>query len=226
MTIAYAPTADPVLDDAAIQTLRASLRGEVLRPDDRGYDDARRVWNAMVDQRPALIARCAGAADVVAAVGFAREQGLLVSVKGGGHGVAGKAVCDGGLMIDLSPMQAIAVDPVRRIARAEGGVTWGDFDRATQAVGLATTGGVIPSTGIAGLTLGGGIGFLMRRFGLSLRQPALRRRRHRRWAPADGQRRGAPRPLLGSARRRRQLRRRHRLHLPAPRRSARRCSAA
>jgi FAD/FMN-containing dehydrogenase len=157
----------PSLDDAAVRAFRAKLRGRLLRPADPGYDEARRVWNGMVDRYPALIARCAGAADVVAAVRFARAHDLAVSVKGGGHGVAGKAVCDGGLMIDCSPMRGIVVNPVRRTVRAGGGVTWGVFDRATQAHGLATTGGVIPSTGIAGLTLGGGIGFLMRHYGLS-----------------------------------------------------------
>jgi FAD/FMN-containing dehydrogenase len=120
----------------------------------------------MIDRRPDLIARCAGAADVIAAVTFARTHGLVVSVRGGGHNVTGNAVCDRGLMIDLSPMKGIRVDPTRRTVRAEAGLTWGEFDRETQAFGLATTGGQISSTGIAGLTLGGGLGWLHRAFGL------------------------------------------------------------
>ena len=156
------------LDDATIEAFRASLRGRLLRPDDEGYDAARRVWNGMIDRHPALIARCAGVADVVAAVEFARANDLLVSVRGGGHNVTGNAVCDGGLMIDLSPMKGIRVDPERRTAWAQAGLTWGEFDAETQAFGLATTGGQVSTTGIAGLTLGGGLGWLMRRFGLAV----------------------------------------------------------
>ncbi|HXH84685.1 MAG TPA: FAD-binding oxidoreductase [Candidatus Tectomicrobia bacterium] len=155
------------LDDAAITSLRAGFRGPLLRPGEAGYDAARRVDNAMIDRRPALIARCAGVADVLAAVRFARERDVVVSVRGGGHNVAGNAVCDGGLMIDLSPMKGVRVDPVARTARAAPGVTWGEFDHETQAFGLATTGGVISTTGIAGLTLGGGVGWLNGRFGLA-----------------------------------------------------------
>jgi FAD/FMN-containing dehydrogenase len=148
--------------------LRARFRGALLRPGEEGYAEARRVWNGAIDRRPALIARCAGADDVAEAVRFASERDLLVSVRGGGHAVAGHAVCDGGVMIDLSPMKAIRVDPVARTARAAGGVLWGELDRATQAAGLATTGGLISHTGIAGLTLGGGLGHLMRRHGLTV----------------------------------------------------------
>ncbi len=160
-------TAAAPLDHETVDAFRSSLRGPLLQQGDPDYDAARQVWNAMVDRRPALITRCAGAADVIAAIRFAREQGLAISVKGGGHSAAGKAVCDGGLMIDLSLMDGIRVDPVRRTARAEGGVTWGAFDRETQAFGLATTGGIVPTTGVGGLTLGGGLGYLMRRFGLA-----------------------------------------------------------
>ena len=149
-----------------LQSLRAGLRGALLQPGDPGYDAARHVWNGSIDRKPALIARCTGAADVIAAVAFARANGLLVSVRGGGHNVTGNAVCDGGLMIDLSPMKGIRVDPVARTVRAQGGVTWGDLDHETQAFGLATTGGQISTTGIAGLTLGGGLGWLMRKCGL------------------------------------------------------------
>lgn len=167
MTTSSVRTSFPALDESAVQAFGATLRGTALRPGDVGYDEARHVWNAMIDKHPALIAQCTHASDVALAVRFAREQGLPLTVKGGGHGVAGKAVCDGGLMIDLSPMQGIAVDAERHVAHVEGGVTWGAFDAATQAAGLATTGGVVATTGAIGLTLGGGIGFLMRHFGLS-----------------------------------------------------------
>jgi FAD/FMN-containing dehydrogenase len=156
------------LDDGAVQALRERLRGQLIRPGDDGYDAARTVWNAMIDHRPALIARCAGAANVIAAVTFAREQGLLVSIKGGGHSVAGLAVAEGGLMIDCTPMKGIRVDPVARTACAEPGLLWGEFDRETQAFGLATVGGVVASTGIAGLTLGGGQGWLAGKHGLTI----------------------------------------------------------
>ena len=154
------------VDEATIQQLRASLRGTLLCPGDDGYDAARRVWNAMIDRKPALIVRCVGVADVISAVKFARTHQLLVSVRGGGHNVTGNAVCDGGIMIDLSPMKGIRVDPVQRTARAQAGLTWGEFDHETQAFGLAVTGGQVSTTGIAGLTLGGGIGWLMRKCGL------------------------------------------------------------
>jgi hypothetical protein len=157
-----------LVDEAAIQALGTRLRSALLHPGDEGYDRARRVWNGMIDRRPALIARCAGAADVMASVDFAREHGLPVSIRGGGHNVAGHAVCDGGLMIDLSPMRHIWVDPVTRTARAAPGVLWEEFDHETQAFGLATVGGVVATTGIAGLTLGGGQGWLTGKYGLTL----------------------------------------------------------
>ena len=157
-----------VLEEAVVKEFQTRLRGKLLRPGDDGYDDARKVWNGMIDRRPVLIARCTGAADVIAAVTFAREQGLLVSIRGGGHNVAGNAVCDGGLMIDLAPMKSIRVDPVARTARAEPGVLGGEFDRETQAFGLATTGGFISTTGIAGLTLGGGQGWLASKYGFTI----------------------------------------------------------
>jgi FAD/FMN-containing dehydrogenase len=143
------------------------LRGELLCPDDDHYESARKIHNGMIDRRPALIVRCAGVADVMTAVTFARDHNLVVAVRGGGHGVPGFAVCDGGLMIDLSRMKGVRVDPVGRTARAEGGCTWGDFDHETQAFGLATVGGIARPTGIAGLTLGGGHGYLMRAYGLA-----------------------------------------------------------
>ena len=160
-------TSDTALAEDTVAAFKTTLRGALLRPGDDGYEAARTLWNAMIDKRPALIVRCVGVADVIQAVNFARTHDLLVAVRGGGHNVAGNAVCDGGLMIDLSPMKSVHVDPVRRTARAEPGATWREFDHETQAFGLATTGGVIPTTGVAGLTLGGGIGWLMGSYGLS-----------------------------------------------------------
>jgi FAD/FMN-containing dehydrogenase len=160
--------ADAVLGEGAVEALRASLRGPLLRAGDAGYGAARTIWNGMIDRRPALIARCAGAADVIAVVQFAREHDLLVSTRGGGHNIAGKAVCDGGLMIDLSRMKSIRVDPVARTVRAEPGVLGGEFDRETQAFGLATPVGTVSTTGIAGLTLGGGQSWLGSKYGLSI----------------------------------------------------------
>jgi len=145
-----------------------SFGGWVLTPGDPGYEEARRVWNGAIDRRPAFIAGCRGPGDVAAALRFARERDLPVAVRGGGHGVAGTAVCDDGLVIDLSPMKAISVDPAARTARAEAGLLWREFDAATQAMGLATTGGQMSETGIGGLTLGGGLGWLMRRHGLTV----------------------------------------------------------
>ena len=149
------------------ETLRADFQGELISPGDVAYEEARQIWNGMIDRRPALIARCAGVADVIAAVRYAREKDFMVAVRGGGHNVAGTAVCDGGLVIDLSGMKGIRVDPVERTVRAEPGLLWGEFDFETQAFGLATTGGIVTHTGLAGLTLGGGIGWLMRKYGLT-----------------------------------------------------------
>jgi FAD/FMN-containing dehydrogenase len=149
---------------AALET----FPGELLQPGEPGYDQARRVHNGLIDKRPALIARCFGAADVIAAVKLAQALGLETAIRAGGHNVAGRATVDGGVMIDLSPMKAIAVDTGRRTARVEAGVTWGELNAATQAHGLAVTGGVVSSTGVAGLTLGGGLGWLMGKFGLAL----------------------------------------------------------
>jgi len=152
----------------AVTELRRTFAGEILQPTDPGYEDARRVHNGLVDKRPALIAQCRGVADIVDAVHLARRLNLEVAVRGGGHNVAGRATIDGGLMIDLSPMKGIHVDAKARTARAQGGVTWAEFNRETQLHGLATTGGVVSTTGIAGLTLGGGIGWLMGKYGLAL----------------------------------------------------------
>src|SRR5262245_992844 len=145
---------DTVLDEATVQGFQTSLRGSLLRPGDAGYGDARKGWKCNIHQRPAPIARCAGVSDVINAVNFARTNQLLVSVRGGGHNIPGNCVCNGGLVIDLSSMKGIRVDPTSRTVRAEGGVKWGEFDHETQAFGLATPGGTDADTGIAGLTLG------------------------------------------------------------------------
>ena len=155
------------IDTQAFSSLQSAFRGELLLPGNADYDAARSVCNGMIDKRPALIARCRGAADVIAVVNFARERGLLVSVRGGGHNVAGLALCDGGVTIDVSLMRSIRVDPAARTVRAEAGVTWGELDREALAFGLATTGGMVSTTGIAGLTLGGGLGWQMARHGLA-----------------------------------------------------------
>ncbi|MBI4166472.1 MAG: FAD-binding oxidoreductase [Acidobacteria bacterium] len=155
------------LDDAALADLARHFRGELIRPGDPQYDAARRIWNGAIDRHPALVARCTGVADVQTAVRFARERDLLVALRGGGHNVAGTAVCDGGVVIDLSAMKGMWVDPAARTARAQPGLLWGEFDREAQAFGNATPGGIITHTGIAGLTLGGGLGWLMRRYGLT-----------------------------------------------------------
>ena len=155
------------LDEATLDNFKSGLRGQVLQPGDEGYDEARKVWNGMIDRRPAFIVRCAGVADVIGAVNFARTNQLLTSVRSGGHNIPGNSVCDGGIMIDLSLMKSVRVDPAARTARAESGLTWAEFDHETQAFALATTGGTVSNTGIAGLTLGGGIGWLSGRFGLT-----------------------------------------------------------
>ena len=162
-----APT-DRTIDEEALQGFVQGVRGNVLRPGDPGYDDARAIWNGLIDRKPALIVQPTGAADVVDAVNFAREHELLLSIKGGAHNVAGNAVNDDGLVIDLSKMRGVHVDPSTQTVRAQGGATWGDCDRETQLFGLAVPGGVVSTTGIAGLTLHGGVGHLRRKYGLSI----------------------------------------------------------
>ena len=156
------------LGEATIQAFKASLRGQLIQPADVDYEFARRVYNGMIDKRPALIARCCDAADVMLAVNFARNQQLMLAVRGGGHNGGGLGTCEGGLVVDLAPMHGIRVDPTARTVRAEGGCTWGDVDHATHAFGLATPSGIVSSTGVGGLTLGGGIGHLTRQFGLTI----------------------------------------------------------
>jgi indole-3-acetate monooxygenase len=199
------PSHHTALDDVAIAGLSRHFRGALVRPDDAAYDAQRRIWNGAIDRRPALIARCTGAADVRAAVGFARERELIVAVRGGGHNVAGTAVCDGGIVIDLSPMKGMWVDPRARTARAQPGLLWGEFNHETQPFGLATPGGMVSHTGIAGP-------HPRRRARLAdaparthCRQPPLGRRGHRGRRPRSGRRRGARRSLLGPPRWRRQL---------------------
>jgi FAD/FMN-containing dehydrogenase len=153
------------LQEETIRKFKESLRGELILAEDAGYDDARSIWNAMIDRRPALIVRCLGVADVVTCVKFAREHRLILSIKGGGHNISGLAVCEGGLMLDMSRMRGVWVDPSTRTARAQAGCLLGDVDRETQLHGLASVLGFISNTGIAGLTLGGGFGYLTRRFG-------------------------------------------------------------
>jgi len=160
-----APTA---LDVQTLDALRAQLRGTLSTPGDAEYDAARTIWNAMIDRRPAAIVRAAGAADVIAAVEFARREGLTLAIKGGGHNIAGNAVCDGGLMLDLSNMKSVRIDPAARTARVEPGAKLSDFDREAQAFGLATPLGINSTTGVAGLTLGGGFGWLSRKYGLTV----------------------------------------------------------
>jgi FAD/FMN-containing dehydrogenase len=155
------------LGAATVAELEQALRGELIRPGHEDYEQARKVWNGVHDRHPALIVRCHGLADVVEAVRFARSERMVVAVRGGGHSIPGFSTCDGGMVIDLSPMREVRVDAAARVATAEAGATWKEFDRATQEFGLATTGGLISSTGIAGFTLGGGVGWLMRRHGLA-----------------------------------------------------------
>src|SRR3954470_13606833 len=158
---------DPTILSPRLDELSGAFAGELLAPGDSGYDEARAVWNGMFDRRPAVIARCAGADDVVAAVDFARHLGVPVAVRGGGHSAAGHSTCDGGIVIDTGPMKDIRVDPHQRTVRAEAGLTWSEFDRETQNFGLAVTGGRFSTTGIAGLTLGSGSGWLERKCGLT-----------------------------------------------------------
>src|SRR5215208_2726660 len=165
-----ASTVETELDPAAVDELRASLSDELVQPADPGYDERRAVWNGSIDRHPALIARCANAADVIAALRFAERTGLPLAVRGGGHSFPGQSVCDGGVVIDLGPMKGIRVDPDARRATAQAGVLLGELDQATQQSGLVVPAGIVTHTGLAGLTLGGGIGWVMRKYGLTVDQ--------------------------------------------------------
>ena len=158
------------INGVAVDELQTSFQGDLVRPADAGYDEHRRVWNGSIDRRPALIARCTGVADVRAAIRFAHTQNLRVSVRGGGHSFPGLSVCDDGMLIDLGPMKGIRVDPEAGTARVQAGVLLGELDRETQEFGLAVPSGIVTHTGVAGLTLGGGIGWVMRKYGLTIDQ--------------------------------------------------------
>jgi FAD/FMN-containing dehydrogenase len=162
---AYVQSSGTIVSRPDLTALEQCFRGPLISPDDEGYDEARKVWNGSIDRKPMFIARCTGTADVTAAVDFARDNDLLVAVRGGAHNVAGNAVCDGGMVIDLSGLKGIWIDPATRTARVQPGVTWGEFDREAQAFGLATPGGLVSMTGVAGFTLGGGLGWLSRKYG-------------------------------------------------------------
>ncbi len=209
-------TTSASIGTAPYDELAGALRGDLIRPEDPGYDEARAVYNGMIDKRPAAIARCRDAADVVTCVRFARDHDAEIAVRGGGHNAGGLGVWDDALVIDLSLLRSTTVSPEDHTVRADAGCTWGDVDHATVAFGMATPSGFLASTGVAGLTLGGGIGYLTRRFGLTvdnllaadvvLADGTLR----------DGQRELPQRPVLGPARRGRELRHRHVVHVPLP----------
>ena len=207
------------VDNELVRDLAGRVSGPVLSPRDPGYDEARAVHNGLVDRRPAVIVRARTAGDVVAALALARRNGLEVSVRGGGHNVAGRAVTDGGLMISLADMHDIAVDPERATVTAQGGATWNELNAAAGAHGLAVTGGAVSTTGIAGLTLGGGLGWLMAKHGLAADNLLGVELVTAAGEVLEVDAVLAPGPVLGAARRRRELRRRHLAHLPpAPRR--------
>ena len=159
--------AETALDEAAVEEFRTGLRGKIILPSDDGYDEARELYNAMIDKRPSLIVRCAGVADVINSVNFARNNNLLLAVRGAGHNVAGLATCDGGIVIDLTQMKGMRIDLAARTVRGEPGLTWIELNHDLQEFGLAATGGFIATTGIGGLTLGGGLGWLVRQHGLA-----------------------------------------------------------
>jgi len=168
LTVKIRPSGDTTIEDGAIKALTKNLRGRFVRPGSQDYDQARTIWNAMIDRRPAAVIRCQSTDDIVQAVRFAAQHKLVLAVRGGGHNIAGNAVCDGGLMIDLSLMRTVRVDPAKRTAHVEPGATLADLDGAAQAAGLATPLGINSTTGVAGLTLGGGFGWLSRKLGLSI----------------------------------------------------------
>ena len=190
-----------------LMALRPQLRGSLCLQDEAGYDEARTIWNAMIDRRPGAVVRCGGASDVMRAVHLARDNGLLVAVRGGGHNISGNAVCEGGLLIDLSPMRSVRVDPKKRTARVEPGVTLGEFDKEAQAFGLATPLGINSTTGVTGTHTRWRLPVAQPKIRVHGGQSNLRRCGDRRRRARSGKRSGEPRPLLGHPRRRRQFRR-------------------
>ncbi len=210
-------TASGPIGSATLTEFIAGLRGTAVLPGDADYDQARSVWNGAHDRRPALVVRCAGVTDVIRTVGLARSEGLPLAVRGGGHSIAGFSTLDDGIVLDLSLMTGIEVHPDDRTVTAQAGCTWKDLDAETQQFGLAVTGGLVSSTGIAGFTTGGGIGWLMRKHGLACDNLIGAARRHRRWTARPRQRQRERRAVLGSARRRWELRGGDLLRVPAPR---------
>jgi len=202
---------ETVLKESVIEALKADLRGQLLMSESRDYDEARVIWNAMIDRRPALILSCVCLADIVRAVDFARTHQLLVAVRGGGHNIAGNAVCDGGLTIDLSPMKSVRVNPATRRAYVEPGARLAEFDHEAQAFDLATPLGINSTTGVAGLTLGGGFGWLSRKYGMTVDNLLSADIVHGGCSYPTRERNGKRRSLLGTARRRRQLRNRQQI---------------
>jgi FAD/FMN-containing dehydrogenase len=199
-----------LVDVALVDALKTDFAGEIILPGDPTYDKARRIWNASIDKHPAMIARCSGVADIASAVGFARANGLSASVRGGGHNVAGRALCDSGVVIDLSRMKGVIVDPQVRTVRVQGGATLADVDRETHAYSLAFPTGTVSMTGIAGLTLGGGVGWLVRKYGLTCDNLISCE-----VVTANGDLVTASETVLGPARRRRWVRRRQFISVPA-----------
>ena len=212
---------ETAIDKERLDNLRTTVRGAVLTPGDPGYDAVRPVYNAMHPGRPAVVVQATGTADVIDAINFARQQGLLLAVRGGGHSVAGLSSVDGGVLLNLALMNRVDVDPDAKLVRAHGGALWRDVDRETQVFGLATPGGIVSDTGIAGLTLGGGEGWMRRKLRVVVRQPCLRAGRRRQGAGTDGIGRHERRPLLGNPRRRRQLWGRDVVHLQSTARAHR-----
>ena len=191
------------MSDQATTLTKSEFSGNIFEPGDPGYDDARAIWNAMIDRHPAIIAQCLNVDDVIAAVKLAGARNLPMSIRGGGHNVAGHAVCDKGIMIDLSKMRGVSIDAENRLAMVEGGALWRDVDTASQEHGLATPGGLISDTGVAGLTLSGGIGWLRAKHGLSIDNLVAADVVTRRWFTSTCQRRREHRPIVGVERRRR-----------------------